>query len=340
VGNFGVKLGWRPGEDPCNLGTYIDKFTVTVTLDPNIEGDKDHDDYFIWGGDPDGDGTIQLVFDQNNFDVLQKVHIEAIKDTDREGHETYQLWLIADCDEDPNFDDDHDPCTPVRMPVNITVMDNDIRFVSALPSLIELSESQAPPDPCGTECFDVRLSVKPADTVYVLVAAEEWAFEEEMFIIDPNFEDWTDPNKLTFTTTTNQVWTESTMTSGWNMPQSICVHAQDNDWVTEPWVTNIDGVVLLTPYSNDLEYSVDWLEPDPYGFPLDVEDSGGTAEEAAVTVIVEDDDCGALGYDVADVNEDCRVGLADFVEFLAQWTACTQPYEDDCDSLWNLFEEE
>ncbi len=347
VGNFGVKLGWRPGEDPCNLGTYFKHVEVTITLDPNTEGDKDHDDYFIWGGDP-VDGTITLVFDANNYDILQKVNIEAIKDLDREGNETYTLGFTSACLQDPNFD--NDPCSPVTQTLSITVIDNDVRHVSALPTRITLSETDAG-DPCGTKEIEVRLSHPPSDTVYVLVWGDEWAFEEEMFIIDPNFEDWMplygEPNRLTFTATTwgggsCPEYNETTMTSCWNKPLTIQVHAKDNDWVTEPDVTNIGGLVVFTPYSEDLEYCVDWLEADPYGFPLEVTDSGGIAEEAEVTVVVEDDDCGAKGYDIADINEDCVVNLGDLAVFFNQWLSCTQPYDDDgvCGRLWNLGGEE
>jgi hypothetical protein len=336
VGNFGVKLGWRPGEDPCYPNDpchYAAEFTVTVTLDPNTEGDKDHDDYKIWDGHS-VDGTIQLVFDQNNFDVLQEVHIEAIKDLEREGNESYNLGFTSACNEDANFQD-------AEGTLSITVIDNDVRHVSALPDRITLSETDAG-DPCGTEEIAVRLSHQPDHTVYALVYADEWAFEEEMFVIDPNFEDWTDPNRLTFTATTwgggsCPEYNETTMTSCWDKPLTIEVHAKDNDWVSEPDVTNIPGLVVFVPYSEDLEYSVDWLEPDPYGFPIEVEDGDGEAEEKEVDVVVEDNDCGALGYGIADVagggeegdEPDCVVNLADFAALYSQWFSCTDPFDAD-----------
>jgi len=57
-------------------------------------------------------------------------------------------------------------------------------------------------------------------------------------------------------------------------------------------------------------------------------------------ILVQDNECGAIGFDAVDYNEDCRVGLADFAHYLAQWLICTEPHEDGCDKLWNLVEEE
>ncbi len=83
------------------------------------------------------------------------------------------------------------------------------------------------------------------------------------------------------------------------------------------------------------------------GFPINVADGEGEAEVAGVEVIVEDDDCGAKGYGIADVNEDCVVNLADFAVFFGQWLFCTDPYDDPeylvwgaCDASWNLAEAE
>jgi hypothetical protein len=59
--------------------------------------------------------------------------------------------------------------------------------------------------------------------------------------------------------------------------------------------------------------------------------------EETVHISVEDNECGAWGYSPADGNKDCYVNLGDAALLWAQWLYCTQPYEDGCDKIWNLF---
>jgi len=332
-GQLLVSLAWRPGEDPCYPNDpcyYAPVFTCTVTVDPN-EGDSPHED-FIFPDSIAADGSVTLTFDQTDWNIPKNVVVQAVKDIDREGNESYPVELTFTIDiADPNFISD--PCEPVT--TSVGVVDNDIPSVVALPPAIEgqLSENE----PFVPYCFDVTLSHKPTDDVYVIVVRES-EYEivlESMSVMDPNFEDWTDPNRMTFTP------------DNYNDNQTICLKALDDDirgeGPEEEGLEWVPGVVILTPYSEDPRYSVDWLQPDPYGFPIDLGEGGNPDGEAGETFVdfdVQDNECGAWSFNRMDFNENCRVGLADFVEFLAQWTACTQPYEDDCDSLWNLFEEE
>ncbi|GAH18441.1 unnamed protein product, partial [marine sediment metagenome] len=179
-------------------------------------------------------------------------------------------------------------------------------------------------------CFEVTLSHLPTDDVYVLVEAEGWAVEEEMFIIEPPLGAADDPNRLKFTS------------GNYNVNQQICVYAIDNDELAEAWTEMIGGIIILTPYSNDVWYCVPWLNADGSELPEDpcnpgeLLDSEGHAEEAFVDVVVADNECGAWGYDKMDVNEDCVVGLADFAELYAEWLICTDPYEDGCIKAWEF----
>ncbi|MHC4214231.1 MAG: hypothetical protein ACYSWP_12760 [Planctomycetota bacterium] len=328
VGNFGVKLGWMPAEP--NI--------VYVTVDPNDEGDGPNEDYKIQGADP-CDGTVTLAFNQGNWDVLQKVRIEAIEDLDKEGTENLVLNLTSYTDEingDPCFIDGW-----LRM--GITVKDNDIRSLSIIPDEVVVSEN----DPCTCAEFAVRLSHRPADNadVKVLVVGDGLAFEAGMAYIDPPLisEGLSDPNSLTFTDVDDEAFDPCTMTSGWNVEQTIKVCAIDNDETAEAWTEYIAGQIFLTPYSEDPGYRV----PDLDAQGNEVEDSGGEADEETVDVSVQDNDCGALGYDLADFNEDCVVNLADFAEYFARWLFCTEPYDgavygewSNCNALWNLIEEE
>jgi len=303
--------------------------TITVIIDPNLEGAGKHED-FIFPASVAGDGTITLTFNETNWSVQQPVAVEAVEDVDREGDQSYPvLFTFSDLLGDPNFNSD--PCNPLT--TRITVVDNDIPFVVVLPPAIEgqLSEN----DPFVPYCFDVTLSHLPTDDVYILVerASDYELVVESMSVMDPSLGVLDDPNKLKFTT------------GNWNVDQTICLEARDDPCTVEPWEEWIPGEIILTPYSEDLRYRVDFLKAD--GSDADnpeteeEETSDGVAEETIVDFDVQDNDCGALGYAPVDFNEDCVVNLADFVHFYTQWLICTEPYDDDemCDKLWNLEEE-
>jgi hypothetical protein len=319
-GQLLVSLAWRPGE-----GLSYPAFTATVTVDPNTEGDRPNED-FVFSDSVADDGSVTLSFTDANWSDPQLVAVQAVEDLDREGDESYPINLTVTIDiADPNFGNP----TPVVVTDSVSVVDNDVPFVSALPSEIELSEN----DPCTCVDLNVRLSHKPTDDVYVRVYPVEWAFDEGMAYIEPSVDpEGPDPNVLTFTVTDYEAWAPATMTSGWNVEQTITVCAIDNDEVAEAWVEYIDGDIIFTPYSEDLRYQF--------------EEEGGEAEETFVGVSVQDNDCGAQGFDPLDFNEDCAVGLIDFVLLYGQWTMCTEPYYGgvnqwgNCAPLWELFEEE
>jgi hypothetical protein len=331
-GQLLVSLAWQPG-DPC-----YPNFTATVTVDPNTEGDRPHED-FIFTDSVAADGSVNLTFTQANWDVPQNVVVEAVADLEREGNENYPIELTVTIDiADPNFGNP----TPVVVPGSVGVVDNDVPIIVVIPPAIEgrLSEN----DPCVPYCFNVTLSHLPTDDVYVLVVFES-EYEvvlESMSVMDPPLGVADDPNKLTFTVSGNPTWNSASMTSNWNVAQQICLEARDDDirdeGVEDAELEWVPGTVSLTPYSEDVRYRVDWLNADGSELPGN-QDSGGEADETVVDFDVQDNECGALGYAGMDFNEDCRVGLGDFAHFYAQWLICTDPYEDDCDKLWNLFEE-
>ncbi len=333
-----VSLAWRPGEP-----TYP-AFTAYVKVDPN-EGDAPHEDFTFINPPPDPNGNVYLTYDETNWDVPQYVTVEAVADLDREGNESYTIELTVTINiADPNFGNP----TPVVVTSSVGVVDNDVPYVSAIPGDIDLSES----DPCCVE-LKIRLSHKPTDNVYVRIYTEEWAFEEEMVYIDPPLEPEegpVEPNVLTFTTVNDQDPCEATMTSGWNVEQTITVCPIDNDWLTEAWTEFIGGDLWIPAFSEDVRYRVPWLSPD--GSPADdpctpeeEEESGGELEEEHVSITVQDNECGAQGYAPRDFSEDCRVGLSDFARFYTQWLICTEPYDNAdeypvvpsvCDKLWIL----
>jgi hypothetical protein len=365
VGNIGVKLGWQPVEVPGEPPV-----TVLVTLDPNTDGDRGHDDYKIWDGDPVS-GTLTLTFDANNYDVLQKVNIEAIKDTEREGGESYALVLTSVCNEDPCFQD-------ATANLRINVVDNDVPSISALPERIELSENT----PGVIETIEVRLTHAPTSNVEVFVGAGGEAFsvdkEESAFKLDPNLLEWMslygEPNRMTFTPHTAgtaglpNTWTPEAceaveggtysladMISCWNVPLTINVQAIDNDVLGEEWVPFFPGEIEFEPLSEDLNYLPEWLNPDGTdadnpATPDVEETSDGLGDAEYITLTVEDNDCGAWGYPSADVaggeegGPDCHVGLADLAAMYIPWLECTEPYDGgtswvDCCAPWHRCED-
>jgi len=319
-GQLLISLAWQPG-DPC-----YPEFYATVTVDPNTDGDRPHDD-FIFSDSVAADGSVNLIFDANNWDIPQNVVVEAVQDLDREGDRSYRIELTVTIDiSDPNFGNP----TPVVVTKSVAVIDNDVPYVVAAPPTIkgQLSEN----DPCVPYCFDVTLSHIPNYDVYVLVDRESDYGDdvlESMSVMDPPLGVADDPNKLKFTP------------DNYDTPQTICLEARDDDELAEEWLEWVGGEIVLTPYSEDVRYRVDWLNAD--GIELDDEDSGGEAEEKFVDFNVQDNECGSVGYPPYDVNEDCHIGLSEVAALYDQWTLCTEPYPSDpcevCDKLWNLVEE-
>jgi hypothetical protein len=316
-GQLLVNLAWKPGKP-----TYPD-FICTVTLEPNEIGPND--DFIFEGAAPDG--SVTLTFDQTDWNIPQPVNVEAVQDLDREGDERYPIGItFTNNIADSNFTTD--PCQPI-IPI-VGVVDNDVPFVVAYPPGA-LEDVLTENTPGGQACVDITLSHEPTHDVYVLAVRDsDYAvLLESMSVMDPPYDEIGDPNKLHFTPGT------------YNTPQTICLEALDDPCLAEEWLEWVYGEVILTPYSQDARYRVPELNPD--GTDADdpeteeeEETSGGEAEETLVYFNVQDNECGAWGFDSEDFNENCTVGLADFVEFFAQWTLCTKPYDNECDALWDL----
>jgi hypothetical protein len=328
-GQLQISLAWRPGEDPCypnDPGHYAPEFTVTVLIDPdpNNEHVGNSDFSFTKPVPPDPNGNVTLTFDETNWDVYQNVVVEATADLLREGTESSSVKFTVTIDiDDPNFGSD--PCEPVTRTYSIAVGDNDIPYISVLP-FGQLMDIFTENDPGVERCVNVTLSHKPCpdpcnpETCYeVEVRAEatsEFEIILEQFIMDPNFEDWTDPNHLLFNK------------DNYNVNQQVCFKVLDDEEHPDTDLEWIPGTVLFNGISDDIRYqSVD---------------EDGELEPTGVNFNIQDNDCGAWGYDILDINEDCYVGIEDAATLFGQWLFCTDPYDDDgmCDKVWNLVEEE
>jgi len=334
-GQLLVSLAWQPGD-----GLGYPAFTATVTVDPNVVGPGPHAD-FTFPDSVAADGSVDLTFTEANWDVPQNVIVQVVSDTDREGEDedSYPIELTVTIDiADPNFGSD--PCSPVVVESSVGVVDNDVPFVSALPNEIELSEN----DPCVCVDVKVRLSHRPDYVVYVRVEKGEAGvfMAPKMACLDPPLEPDegpNDPNIMTFTTVDDAAFDPGTMTSGWNVEQTITVCPIDNDELAKAWKEWIKGEIYMPPYSEDVRYLEETRNPD--GSKADdpctseEEKSDGEADGAIVDVKVQDNECGAVGFAKVDANEDCTVGLGDIAYLYEQWLYCTDPYEDGCDKSWN-----
>ena len=99
------------------------------------------------------------------------------------------------------------------------------------------------------------------------------------------------------------------MPGDWDVPQAVTV-------------TAVDDAELEYVHESTISFSTTSLDGGYDG--LDVDD---------LVVTIEDNECGAWGFQAMDFDENCVVNLADFAQFDELWLACTQPYAEGCDDL-------
>ena len=319
--DLSFSLLYQPG-DPC----YPD-FNCTVVIDPNQESESGGSSDFTFTNPvpPDPNGNVTLIFTQDNWNIPQAVTVAATQDSLREGDEgkAIELTITIDID-DPNFGSDE----PVIQGVGFIVGDNDIPEIMVLDKG-NIRNTLTENDPCVPKCINVRLSHLPVSDVYVYIERDSDfpILFESMSVMDPPLGVGDDPNKLTFTT------------GNYSSPQTICLEARDDDirggGPEEARLEWVPGEILFNTLSDDPRYQ-------------SVEE-GGELDETSIPFNVQDNECGAWGYNPLDLNGDCAVTLADFVNLYEQWLMCT--YQDgrtgtgvaefvDCEPIWGLEEEE
>ena len=344
-GTIKVRLAWQPGED-----LDYPEFTAKVLVDPDPNQELTYDDDFRFPDSTEPNDNITLTFTQANWDVYQDITITATADLAGEGDESsnVEIRMLSIDIIDPNFGADPcgpagkmDPCNVVSRSWGVSVADNDIPHISVDPydGFLDVFTEN---DPCVEICVDVRLSHMPDSDVYLLVERTGGQLLlNSMTIWDPNYFEAEDPNRLIFTP------------GDYNIPQQICLEARDDEERPEgdEW---IQGEITFTPYSEDLKYCVEGIHPRGYDIVQDpcipgTEESGGWGEAKTIYFNVEDNECGAWGYDAADTNEDCFVDLGEIAALYGEWLFCTLPYDRAhlfgpgvpslpplCDKSWNL----
>jgi len=305
-----IKLKYRPG-DP----TYPDfNCTVVIDPDPNQENAGNSDFSITNPVPPDPNGNVTLTFTQANWNVYQNVGITATADLEKEGDEGKNIEFTVTIDiTDPNFGGPGSE--PVKQLQGLLIADNDIPYISVLPygQFWNVLSEQSP----GVErCVNITLSHLPTKNVEVRgeLVSDFDILLESMVVMDPTFEDWTDPNHLLFTP------------GNYNVAQTICLEAIDDDELAEAWLEWVPGRILLNGLSGDPRYKS--------------KAEGGELKETEVFFNVQDNECGSTGYPPYDMNEDCYVDLSELAVLYGQWLLCTDPYDDNelCGKVWNLVE--
>jgi hypothetical protein len=320
-GKLRIRLKWRPDKP-----AYRD-FNCWILLDPDPNQNvTDNSDLEITNPTPmDPNGHVKLTFNQDNYDVFQEVTVAAKQDELREGNESVNMLLKVTIDiDDPNFGSD--PEKPVLKPQGVIVVDNDIPYISVLPAdpCKPLEGTLSESSPGVPVVANVTLSHKPDSNVEVRAEIySDYDLLYDMVVMDPNFEDWTDPNNLLFTP------------GNYSVNQQITFKAVDDDELVEPWLEWVPGEIIFSTVSDDVRYKSE-------------EEEDGELEEQIVDFDVQDNECGAWGYEPLDVNEDCVVDLVDFAHYYAEWLSCTYKDKrnpqgvlgfDQCEPVWGLEEE-
>ncbi|HIJ71278.1 MAG TPA: hypothetical protein HPP87_07940 [Planctomycetes bacterium] len=296
TGTVDVRLSWQPEEPDA----------VHVLVDPNPDSETAPNPDLILPASTEPNGVVRLVFNQANYHEWQTVVMQAVADIEKEGNENHLVRFSTQTSGDPNFDG-------YKELRSNPIIDNDIPYIIAEPDDIEgqLSEN----NPGVPVCVNVSLSHMPDSEVEIRgEIASDFETIFDMVVMDPNFEEWTDPNHLLFSP------------ANYSIPQQICLEARDDEELVEEGLEWVPGTINLWGLSDDIWYQ-------------SIEE-GGELEDSEVDFNIQDNECGAWGYNHVDVNKDCYVNLGDFALFYEQWLMCVQPYSDGCDKLWNLLEEE
>jgi hypothetical protein len=117
-----------------------------------------------------------------------------------------------------------------------------------------------------------------------------------------NISDQLDPNQVTLTPS-ELVFTSS----DWQVPRVVSLTAIDDDRMER--LMHSTALTFTLPTNPASVYSVYALSD--------------------IAVTIEDNDCGAWGFNLADYNLDCQVNLEDFNYFAQEWIQCSMP-DPDC----------
>jgi len=319
--------------------------TITITVDPNADGDGPNDDIILIGGDP-CDGSITFTRTIADWNDVTMIVFKAINDDIPEPPGLSESQTILVSSSWPAHPTDANYVGVKNVPAY--VMDNDqpnILFTVTPPGQNIPKTDITGPVPLWEEPgmwemirwknIGVTLQVPPEGERPVKLQAELTGDIEgdNLPLTDPNllpgtdnphfilpFVEADDPNGMIFTA------------GNYNVSQNITIWGNDDD------VLQAEGA----SFAGDENYQAVLV--------FTVVDDGGDDRYAdmvqEVDFEIEDNECGAFGIVPMDVSNsfymtdpnyvegdpDCHVDLYDVIAFARQWLDCSDPQDAACES--------
>jgi len=177
--------------------------------------------------------------------------------------------------------------------IKVTVIDNDGPDVG----IQETDGSTEVIEGGADDTFGVRLLYPPTDPVTVTMTVAGAGDPAAVQIGIDVGAGPVDQAELVFTS------------DDWDVPQDVIVSAFDDAELEYVHTSTISFAVA----SGDGEYD------------------GLAVDDLVVTI--QDNECGAWGFQAMDFDRDCVVSLSDLARVAESWLTCTQPYADGCDDL-------
>ncbi len=106
------------------------------------------------------------------------------------------------------------------------------------------------------------------------------------------------------------------------VPESLVFTSENWQTPQTVWISAVDDTTLeRDPHETEIMYQVVSTDPDFTGIVF------------YQPVSIQENDCGAWGFDPMDFNFDCRVNLEDLASMLTRWLVCTMPNEAGCENM-------
>ena len=364
-GDFGVSLRNEP---PVGA-------TITITVDPNTEGDGPSEDITLFGGDP-CDGSITFTRTIADWNDVTTISFKAIDDDIAEPPELLEPQTILVSSSWPAHPTDANFVGEKN--VTAYVMDNDqadilFELVGTGPireTPVKLLEQRTCTFWYGGSCLGtwvtytqtigVTMQVKPennndpCEPGYVRVIVSEEGGAGNPPSMDPPLlpDGPVEPNAIVFTSDGNPVPGLIGAVRKWDVPFNIVLLGNDDEELQAEGAEAEGG----QNYQASLVFSV--IDTTDERYTPEIEPEG---LERTVDINIEDNECGAFGILPVDVGNpyylmdeetlggdpndwldddgnpmpDCRVDIYDVLELANRWLNCSDPLGTDC-TQYNL----
>jgi|GEM_PF-659675 len=293
-----VTITESDGSTEVEEGGPSDSYTVVLDQQPTslvYITAKVHDDpnQVSLNGKPAGEAVV-LTFTPDNWDVPQEITVTAVDDSLVEYDHTVLIRHASDAN-DVQGSGAGDPAFVDGFAgyVKVYITDNEAPDVR----ISQTDGSTVVSEAGHTDTYLVWLLFPPTDNVTVTITVASAGEPPLAQLAVDTGAGPAESAELVFTP------------DNWDVPQVVTVSAVDDD-------------VLEYVHTSTISHSVSSVDGGYDGIAVD-----------DLVVTIEDDECGAWGYQETDYNQDCVVNLADFAHFAELWLLCTQPYGEGCDDL-------